>query len=216
MTTGLQRFAQTSAEQPRLAHPLLLERRRYEIHDHARVGAPDPSGVLDIWSPVIPDTPSQRILDIEVTAPGSWQIQHEAELGNVILHSRSAVPARSAAELHLGYVVERMPVEYRLDSELVGATATPLLFSRALSAERFVDVDDRIRALARDIVGTEKNILVPARLLYDHVTRTMAYDAAQQSWKGSTEHALVCSVGNCNDIHALFMSLTARWASPPG
>jgi transglutaminase-like putative cysteine protease len=35
----------------------------------------------------------------------------------------------------------------------------------------------------------------------------MKYDAAQQSWKGSTEHALVCTVGNCNDIHALFMSL---------
>lgn len=35
----------------------------------------------------------------------------------------------------------------------------------------------------------------------------MTYDAARQSWKGSTEHALVCSVGNCNDIHALFISL---------
>ena len=34
----------------------------------------------------------------------------------------------------------------------------------------------------------------------------MTYDAARQSWKGNTEHALVCSVGNCNDIHALFIS----------
>jgi transglutaminase-like putative cysteine protease len=42
----------------------------------------------------------------------------------------------------------------------------------------------------------------------------MTYDAAQQSWKGSSEHALTCSVGNCNDIHALFISL-ARSAGIP-
>ncbi|AMC63804.1 hypothetical protein RN09_2056 [Mycobacterium tuberculosis variant africanum] len=35
----------------------------------------------------------------------------------------------------------------------------------------------------------------------------MDYDATKQSFLGSTEHALTCSVGNCNDIHALFVSL---------
>lgn len=65
----------------------------------------------------------------------------------------------------------------------------------------------RTRALAREIVSGEPNILSRAYRLYEHVTARMAYDASQQSWKGSTEHALVCSVGNCNDIHALFISL---------
>ena len=46
-----------------------------------------------------------------------------------------------------------------------------------------------------------------ARRFYDHVGSTMTYDAENQSWRGSTEHALVCSAGNCNDIHALFISL---------
>jgi Transglutaminase-like superfamily len=70
------------------------------------------------------------------------------------------------------------------------------------------------RTLAREIVGGETNLLAQARLLYEHVTNTMAYDAAQQSWKGSTEHALVCSVGNCNDIHALFISLVRSLEIP--
>ena len=35
----------------------------------------------------------------------------------------------------------------------------------------------------------------------------MTYDQGKQSWKGSTDHALVCQVGNCNDIHALNLSL---------
>jgi 23S rRNA (cytidine1920-2'-O)/16S rRNA (cytidine1409-2'-O)-methyltransferase len=43
--------------------------------------------------------------------------------------------------------------------------------------------------------------------VYRYVTDTMAYDAAKQSWKGSTEHALACSTGNCNDIHVSFISL---------
>jgi|SRR6516164_6001641 transglutaminase-like putative cysteine protease len=42
----------------------------------------------------------------------------------------------------------------------------------------------------------------------------MAYDATQRSWKGSTEHALTCSVGNGNDIHALFISLARSVGIP--
>jgi transglutaminase-like putative cysteine protease len=80
--------------------------------------------------------------------------------------------------------------------------------------ERFVDVNDQTRSLARQVVGDETNILLQARKLYDHVTGTMTYDAAQQSWKGSTEHALVCSIGNCNDIHALFISLARSLSIP--
>jgi transglutaminase-like putative cysteine protease len=45
--------------------------------------------------------------------------------------------------------------------------------------------------------------MVPDHSGYSLSTR----NAEEQSWKGSTEHALVCSVGNCNDIHALFISL---------
>ena len=70
------------------------------------------------------------------------------------------------------------------------------------------------RKLAAEIVGGETNALGRARRIYDYVTGKMAYDAAQQSWKGSSEHALVCSVGNCNDIHALFVSLARSTGIP--
>jgi transglutaminase-like putative cysteine protease len=42
----------------------------------------------------------------------------------------------------------------------------------------------------------------------------MKYEAAQQSWKGSTDHALTCAVGNCNDIHALYLSLARALGIP--
>lgn len=62
--------------------------------------------------------------------------------------------------------------------------------------------------------GVERNPLEQARLIYRYVTEKMTYDAAKQSWKGSTEHALVCSAGNCNDIHALFISLARSTGIP--
>lgn len=170
--------------------------------------------MLDLWIPVIPETPCQRVLDIEVTAAGPWQISYETELGNLVFHRRVALPVHTPVETHLRYVVERLPLVHDLDFARVRPVSARHLFARVLGGERFVDVNDKTRALARDIVGGETNLLLQARRLYDHVTATMAYDASQQSWKGSTEHALVCSVGNCNDIHALFISLARSLGIP--
>ncbi len=190
-------------------------RMRYEIHDHTTISiSENQSGLLRIWSPVIPDTPYQRVLDMEVEAPGSWQILCEPEFGNLIFHTGIALPGRATVEMRFDYVVERLPVVHDLDPRSVSPISTPTLFSRFLGEEHHVDVNDKTRVLARDIIGGETNPVLQARQLYDHVTATMAYDAAHQSWKGSTEHALVCSVGNCNDIHALFISLARSLGIP--
>ncbi|MDE2069229.1 MAG: transglutaminase family protein [Bradyrhizobium sp.] len=208
MTVALKRSGTTAAERPPIPLPLETEIKRYEIRDRVRVEAPTSGAeILDIWAPVIPDTPYQRVLDLEATAPAPWQIHREAEFGNLVFHSRLRVPACKPLEVEFRCLVERFPVPHRLDPALVRPVSTPQLFSRVLGLEQFVDVNDKTRSLAREIVGSETNIVLQARLLYDYVTGTMSYDAAQQSWKGSTEHALVCSVGNCNDIHALFISL---------
>jgi hypothetical protein len=182
MTVALKRPKTTPTEQPPIASPLPAENKQYEIRDRIRVEAPaSGSGVLDLWTPVIPETPYQRVLDMQVTGPGSWQIHREAEFGNLVFHTRIPVPLQTAVEVDLRYVVERLPVSHHLDAALVRPIATAQLFSRVLGLERFVDVNDQTRALARQVVGDEMNILLQARKLYDHVTGTMTYDAAQQS-----------------------------------
>ncbi len=197
-----------SPGQDTAADPLAARTQRYEIYDRVTVEAPeDRAAALDLWCPVILETPYQRVLDVEVGAPGSWQIQRETELGNAVFHSRLAASQSAPVQVHFRYVVERLPVSHRLDAALVRAVTTPELFARALDPEQFVDVDHKTRTLAREIIGHETNPLSQARRIYAYVTTTMAYDAAQQSWKGSTQHALVCAIGNCNDIHALFISL---------
>jgi len=131
----------------------------------------------------------------------------ELEHGNLMLYAKSRNSIGKEPRIQIRYLVERAAVSHAINLANVRPLETPALFERWLRAERFVDVDAKTRALAREVVGAETNVLFQARVIYDYVTGAMTYDAAQQSWKGSTEHALVCSVGNCNDIHALFISL---------
>jgi len=188
---------------------------RYDIDDRFIV---PPSGAgtttIDVWCPLIPDTPYQRVLRVDIDAPASWTVSRDADHGNLILHARLAAPDAADAPFRIRYSVERRRLPHMLDPACVRPLQTPALFERALWAEAFVEVSDRTRRLARDVVGSEDNALEQARRIYDHVSGTMTYNAAEQSWKGSTEHALTCSVGNCNDIHALFISLCRSVAIP--
>jgi len=114
----------------------------------------------------------------------------------------------------VNYRLERTRVEHHLDETRARPLTNPRAFQLELAAERYVEVDDTTRALARKVAGGEANPFGQARRIYDHVIGAMEYDAGQQSWKGSTEHALVCSVGNCNDIHALLISLCRSLGIP--
>lgn len=177
---------------------------RFEIVDTCTLPTLDANaGPVELWYPVIADSPYQRVLDLSIDAPWDWRISRDAIHGNTILHSRFDSGQDAESVIALRYVVERISVQHALDSRDVRPLATPKIFERWLMAEQFVDVDDRTRALAANVVGEETNPLTQARRIFG----SMRYDAEQQSWKGSTGHALVCSVGNCNDIHALFLSL---------
>lgn len=181
---------------------------RYQIDDRLAVAPLEGTADrIDVWCPVILDTPYQRVVAMTVDAPGSSTLRHDVDHGNLILHARLAAPLPARVTFRLRYTVERRAVVHTLDAACARPLDTPALFSASLRPERFVDVDDRTRAIAHAVVGDETNGLTQARRIYDHVARAMTYDAEQQSWKGSTEHALTCSTGNCNDIHALFISL---------
>jgi transglutaminase-like putative cysteine protease len=190
--------------------PSAITRRnlRFEVHDWFTLPKLDPGTLrLDVWCPVIPDSPFQRVLDIAVDAPVPWTIEREGEHGNLMLHSRLAGPTVASSRFEIHYLVERTVVSHMLHPACVRRQSAPALFAPHLQAEQYVVVDDAMRALAGKVVAEERNPILQARRIYDHVVGSMDYDAAQQSWKGSTEHALTCSIGNCNDIHALFISL---------
>lgn len=197
-----------SAMQSPVSPVPVMDIRRYAINDHFEVGPPaESSWALQIWCPMIVDAPYQRVLDVSVAAPQPWRMTRESEFGNVMFYGEYAGPIAASLSFTINYVIERLPTAGTLDPSHARSLQTTQLFARTLGLEQYVDVDDRTRALAGIVVEGEPNPLHQARRIYDYVTGTMSYNAAEQSWKGSTEHALVCSVGNCNDIHALFVSL---------
>ncbi|WP_204080212.1 transglutaminase-like domain-containing protein [Mycobacterium riyadhense] len=177
----------------------------FEITDHITIDSTEGARTVDLWCPVIGDGAFQRVLDAEVTSEDPYDLTREAEFGNLMLYSRQR--SAKAPSWSIRYVVERRAIGHAPDPARARPLGTAQLFTRALTPEAHVDVDERTRTLAQDVVGPETNPLLQARRIYDYVTGAMDYDATKQSFLGSTEHALTCSVGNCNDIHALFVSL---------
>lgn len=179
----------------------------YDLTDHIRI-SPDylSQGTLNLWCPVIPDSPYQRILDVGVEASCPYQLFYDPEQGNRMLHACLDVSA-TQVEISIRYRVERLPVRHDFGKAAMLPDQFRAIMTRWLFAEQFVDVNDETKSIAFQLAGSTTDPIEIARRYYDYVVGSMTYDAANQSWKGSTEHALVCSAGNCNDIHALFISL---------
>ena len=179
----------------------------YHIEEEITVrDLPEGGHLVEIWIPVPQSDGNQQILEVTAESDTDLSLHFDREWGNGLLHGR--LPSARGFRGTFIFQVERRTVSVKSDP----AQARPLsgasgLYRRSLMPELHVRVDEKTRGQARQLVGAERNPLNQARIFYDHVTDYMAYDAEKQSWTGSTDHALVCQVGNCNDIHALYISL---------
>lgn len=141
----------------------------FEITDHITIDSTQGAHTVEMWCPVIGDGAFQRVLDVEVTSEDPYDLTREPEFGNLMLYSRLRLA--TAASWSIRYVVERRAIGHAPDPARARPLATAQLFSRALIPEAHVDVDERTRTLAQDVVGPETNPLEQARRIYDYVTR---------------------------------------------
>jgi len=202
-----------------MEHALLENTRdesaRYRLRDEIVISnLPRGDHLLEVWIPVPQTDANQQVLEVTVESEADLSLHYDREWGNAILYGR--LPSATGFRAECVYQVERRPAQVVPDPararSLRGARAP---YARFLAPEKHVRVDEETRKRALDLLEGEKTPLRQARILYDHVTGYMMYDQERQSWKGSTDHALVCQVGNCNDIHALYLSLS-RSAGIPG
>jgi hypothetical protein len=139
---------------------------RYEIEDCFTVPSDQITAeVIDVWCPIIQDSPVQRVLAMAVQAAAAYTLTRDPDHGNRLLHAQGA--GHRTHRFRIGYTVERQSLQPTVDPACVRMLETPELFRRELSAERFVDVNDATRVLARDVVAAETNILEQARRIYD-------------------------------------------------
>lgn len=195
---------------------LMEKNATYRLREEVTVrDLPEGDHHLDVWIPVPQSDGNQQVLELTAESDAELSLHFEREWGNAILFGR-----RSSARTFRAVVDYQVLRRETVPADVDPAQARPLAgatgpFLRSLAPERYVRVDEETREQALRLLGAEKNPLTRAKILYDHVTGYMTYDAEKQSWKGSTDHALVCQVGNCNDIHALYLSL-CRSAGIPG
>ncbi|MBI4546424.1 MAG: transglutaminase domain-containing protein [Ignavibacteriae bacterium] len=94
-------------------------------------------------------------------------------------------------------------------------TISPVSLKRLLSADRLVPIDGKISSEAKRVVQFPLPVLQKARVLYDHVVRTMHYDKTGVGWgRGDAVYACDTRRGNCTDFHSLFIGLARASGIP--
>src|SRR5262245_23330105 len=139
----------------------------FEVRQEVTVTAPEGCGRLRVWCAVPQDDPAQQVRDLKVEAPFPWRMETDSE-GNKVLYLEAEKPKPGPIPVVTTFTVTRTEVRTALDP----ARAKPLSeeekarFEKFLQANKNVVIDDRIRSIAGEIVGTETNPLRAARKIY--------------------------------------------------
>jgi transglutaminase-like putative cysteine protease len=192
----------------------------FEARHELNLNVPAGAKRVRVWFAMPQEDPAQQVKNFTVKASAPYRITTDSE-GNKAVYLEITDP--QTKELS---VIETFTLVRR--EEISGASAPKAKALSAterqkldhfLTANQHVVIDDRIRKLAAEVVGDEKNPLLAARKLYDWVLANIDYWVKDPKNKkaspvGSTEYCLSTKTGNCTDFHSLWMSL-ARAAGIP-
>lgn len=192
----------------------------FEARNEFKIIVPAGAKQLRLWLAMPQDDPAQKVKGFKVEAPFPHRITVDSA-GNKQVYLELDAPTQKEFT-----VVETFTLTRREQlSGVSPAKAKPITdadrerLKEFLSPNAFVVINDRIRTLAKGIVGTEENPVVAARLLYDWELKNIDYwvkDPANKkaSPVGSTEYCLSTGTGNCTDFHSLWTSLARASGIP--
>lgn len=198
-------FAVSVGAEPRTA--------KFEARNEFKVIVPEGAKKVRAWFAMPQDDPLQTVTNFKVESPLPHQITTDAA-GNKAVYIEVNDPTVKEFT-----VVETFGVNRREQISGVAASKAKALtagerekFGSELAANKHVVIDDKIRTLAKEIVGDEKNTVAAARKLYDWTLANIEYWVKDPKNKkaspvGSTEYCLSTKTGNCTDFHSLWTSL---------
>ncbi len=193
----------------------------FDARHELKVMVPEGAKKLRVWMTVPQDAPQQRVTGFRVVSPFAYRIERDKTEGSKFLYVEAVAPTAREFTIVTTFRVTREEVRNRLNP----ANAKPLSQSerkdlaRYLESNTYIIIDDRIRDLAKQIVGDEKNPLMAARKIYDYVLNYAEYWVVDPANKkaspvGSAEYCLTTRTGNCTDFQSLWISI-ARAAGIP-
>lgn len=149
---------------------LLLAKRTYSVRYSIvieSISAQSPNG-LYLWVPQIPETPSQRNVQLIFREPAPFI---ENVSGSMLYSFRNLKPGEKY-EVSVNYIFDRYAVETRLRSSQVSSSYKnrPVLYEKFTRADEYIPSDNQsLRRQAQLIVRNERNPYRRARLIYNYV-----------------------------------------------
>lgn len=186
----------------------------YQARNEIAFTVPGDARDLRLWM-VLPQEDSQQIVkNLNVSAPFPWHKSRDSE-GNDVLYLEAKAPIPASFKVVTTFEVDRAEQRARIEP----AATRPLdeheilEHRHELSPNQYIVIDEKIRALAREITGGERNPIVASRKIYDWVLNNIDYwvkdpNNKKASPQGSSEYCLATRTGNCTDFHSLYAALS--------
>jgi transglutaminase-like putative cysteine protease len=197
--------------------------RVYDVQQSVTINEiPKTAKKLAMWISIPDDAAAQRLLDLSVqSAPGKWKIVRDRDRGSRFLYVEVEKPKSDQVTTTVAFSVERSAVQFDLDP----AKATPLSDSQKLVFEEelrtnspHMEVTDEIRKMAKETLGDEKNPVLQATKLLNHVAAVADHysknPGVPKCGIGDAKACLAQGGGCCTDLHSLFISLARASGIP--
>ena len=140
----------------------------FDVRHELKVTLPEGAKRVRIWFAMPQDDPLQQVRNFKVEAPISHRITLDSE-GNQAVYLELAEPQPKELSVVEAFTLSRREQISGVDARNTGPLSADKRAELApfLAANQHVIIDDRIRNLAAEIVGSEKNPVLAARKLYD-------------------------------------------------
>lgn len=197
-----------------------LRHATFELKNEVKVKVPEGAKQVRVWMALPQEEEAQQVSDMRIETPYPWRIARDSE-GSRVLYLEAKNPQEKEFSIATTFVVTRWEVRHAIDP----GKARPISdvdrarFAEYLQANKYVVIDDEIRRLADQIVGSETNPVLEARKLYDWVLQNVDYWVKDPEHKkaspvGSSTYCLTFKTGNCTDFESLWASLARAKGIP--
>ncbi len=191
--------------------------RTLEVVYNVRVDdeLPDEAEKLRVWVPMPPDGPFQQILDMKITCPVPYTINHDVRWGNRAVYIEfEPGNIKMAFEFTMSFTVVRR--EHRVvirKDDVQGVPATEP-FRQYLEPSTYAVHNKTVERMSNYAVEGKSTTLEKSRAIYDFVLENMNYNKSVPGWgKGDVNRVCLAiggggkGTGNCTDFHSFFGSL---------
>jgi transglutaminase-like putative cysteine protease len=183
---------------------------------------PEGSRSVRLWIAIPGDAHAQKLLDLKVSsAPGPWRIERESEHGNRFIYVEVEEPGTKELSVVVDFSVRREPIRERIDPASSGplTDAHRSLFAEFLRTDTpLMEVDAKIRTIADRACGSERNVVLQARRLFDYVADYADHYSKDPTkpkcGRGAAVDCLEQKGGCCTDLHSLFIALARARGIP--